>query len=485
MSKIGRVIAHERASRRVVALALLGLGLPFATLGSTRPVSEAPAVRDIACDAGAHPEHMQGRVSGADVADGYAAAGYRCNTTFVSQYSNVGGFRVQRYADQAGHACAFYDTTLLFPTNALQGSTHNTGVFVLDMSDPAHPVRTAILSTPAMQSPHESLSLNLARGLLAADLGNAFAYPGWVDVYDVSKDCRHPQLDSSLPVGVLGHEGAFSPDGKTFWVSSAGGQTMTAIDISDPKAPRPLWTQLGTVVYGLNISDDGNTVYEADLGNSPVGTHTAGLDIVDVHEVQSRVPGGTGHLVAHLSWPDVSLPQVPLPVTIGGHSYLVEDDEFATDGTSGGIPAGGSDTGAHAGGARVIDIADPGRPRVVSNMRLAVDLTANRAALANDPGANSPVQGYASHYCAVPRRIDPGIVACSFILSGLRVFDIHDPLHPKEIAYFNAPVHNSGGNYAMSAPAFDPVHGQIWYSDGNEGLFAVGLTRSALTYWPR
>ena len=90
---------------------------------------------------------------------------------------------------------------------------------------------------------------------------------------------------------------------------------MTAIDISDPKAPRPLWTQLGTVVHGLNISDDGNTVYEADLGNSPVGTHTAGLDIVDVHEVQSRVPGGTGHLVAHLSWPDVSLPQVPLPVT--------------------------------------------------------------------------------------------------------------------------------------------------------------------------
>jgi hypothetical protein len=338
-----------------------------------------------------------------------------------------------------------------------------------------------------MQSPHESLSLNQTRGLLAADLGNAFAYPGWVDLYDVSRDCRHPQLDSSLPVGVLGHEGAFSPDGRTFWVSSAGGGTMTAIDISDPSTPKPLWTQMDISVHGLNISDDGNTVYEADLASSPANglSHTAGLDVVDVSEIQHRVPGGKGHLITHFSWPDVSLPQVPLPVTIGGHSYLVEVDEFATDGTTGGIPSAESDPNAHVGGARIIDIANPRRPKVVSNMLLAVDLTANRAALAKDPGASSPIQGYASHYCAVPRRTDPGIVACSFILSGLRVFDIQDPLHPKEIAYFNAPVHNSGGNYAMSAPAFDPAAGDIWYSDGNEGFFAVKLTPFALAYWPR
>ena len=476
------MISRQRVLRLGILLVLLGLGLPFVALAArAQPIGDAPAVRDIACDPGAHPEHMQGRVSAADVADGYAAAGYRCNTSSVAQYSNVGGFRVQRYADRAGHVCAFYDTTLLFPTNALQGSTHNTGVFVLDMSDPAHPVRTAILSTPAMQSPHESLSLNQTRGLLAADLGNPYTYPGWVDIYDVANDCRHPQLDSSLPVGVLGHEGAFSPDGKTFWVTSAGGMTMTAVDISNPTAPKPLWTQLGIETHGLNISDDGNTVYEADLG----GGRTAGLDIVDVSAIQHRLPGGTGHLVTHLSWPDVSLPQVPLPVTIHGHPYLVEVDEFATDGTSGGIPAFGSDTAAHVGAARIIDIAAPPHPRVVSEIRLAVNLTANRAKVAKDPGTSSPVQGYASHYCAVPRRADPGIVACSFILSGLRVFDIHDPLHPKEIAYFNAPLRNSGGNSALSAPAFDPARGQIWYSDGNEGFFAVGLTPSALSYWRR
>jgi hypothetical protein len=110
----------------------------------------------------------------------------------------------------------------------------------------------------------------------------------------------------------------------------------------------------------------------------------------------------------------------------------------------------------------------------------------NRAMIANDPGANSPLQGYAGHYCAVPQRADPGIVACSFILSGLRVIDIRDPFHPKEIAYFNAPVHSSatanpGSNYAMSAPAFDPSRGNIWYSDGNDGFYALHLTNGV---WP-
>jgi hypothetical protein len=269
-------------------------------------------------------------------------------------------------------------------------------------------------------------------------------------------------------------------------VSAGGGSMLTAVDISDPKNPTVLWTQTGIATHGLNISDDGKTVYEADLGGgSPLSTATAGLDVFDVSEIQNRVPGGQGHQLSHFSWPDVSLPQVPLPITVAGHPYLFEVDEFATKGNTGGVPSAESDTAAHAGAARIIDIANPSSPAVVSNVRLEVDRAVNRATLANDPGTTSPTQGYASHYCAAPRRDDPGIVACSYILSGLRVFDVHDPLHPQEIAYFNAPVLNSSGNAAVSAPAFDPVNGQIWYSDSNEGFFAVQLTPSALAYWPR
>jgi hypothetical protein len=122
---------------------------------------------------------------------------------------------------------------------------------------------------------------------------------------------------------------------------------------------------------------------------------------------------------------------------------------------------------------------------VISNLRLAVHQPANFDAQADDPGASSPIQGYAGHYCNVPRRTDPGIVACSMILSGLRVFDIRDPHHPREIAYFNAPVTpravSEGSNYAMSSPSFVPKRGEIWYSDGFSGFYAVRVTNGV---WP-
>src|SRR3712207_1694174 len=89
----------------------------------------------------------------------------------------------------------------------------------------------------------------------------------------------------------------------------------------------------------------------------------------------------------------------------------------------------------------------------------------------------------AGHYCNVPRRREPGIVACSMITSGLRVFDIRDPRRPKEIAYHVAPPSNVSStgspvideraNWAMSQPAFAPSRGEVWYSDGTSGFYAL------------
>ena len=86
----------------------------------------------------------------------------------------------------------------------------------------------------------------------------------------------------------------------------------------------------------------------------------------------------------------------------------------------------------------------------------------------NDPGAGFPAQGYAGHYCSVPRRDNPKIAGCSMIVSGLRLFDISDVEHPREVAYFNRPERpgsrpafpDVAGAYAMSAPAWDPKRGQ-------------------------
>src|SRR6266849_5140278 len=69
-----------------------------------------------------------------DVASGRAARGYRCNTELVGHYGTSGGYRTYRYVDKQGHVCAYYDPTLLFPSNAAS-DTHKTGVVVLDMSN--------------------------------------------------------------------------------------------------------------------------------------------------------------------------------------------------------------------------------------------------------------------------------------------------------------------------------------------------------------
>ncbi|MEA2388206.1 MAG: hypothetical protein QOG41_979 [Thermoleophilaceae bacterium] len=417
---------------------------------------------------------MQGRVPKADVDSGKAAKGYHCNITQVGHEGKSGGFKVERFVDKAGHECAYYDTTLLFPLNAQNLGDQPTGVAVLDMSKPSKPVRTTTLVTPAMQSPHESLNLSTKRGLLAAVLGNPGAAPGDVDVYDLNKDCRHPVLDASLPVGFLGHESGFAPDGRTFYATSLFDGHVTAVDLTNPKLPTPI-TVFNSLSHGMNVSDDGKRGYIAARG--------VGLQIMDLTDIQARAPSPQVHEISHYAWDPLTIPQNAIPVTIKGHKYAVEVDEFSTTKSGSSFPA---QNGSVVGAARIIDIENEKKPHVVGDMRLEVQQPANRAKVGGDYGAQSFVQGYAGHYCNVPRRKDPGIVACSFILSGLRVFDIRDPEHPKEIAYFVAPPRPSPGfnepsNYAMSSPSFAPKRGEIWYSDGDSGFYALRVRKGV---WP-
>jgi hypothetical protein len=473
-------LRRANALRAVVAaLLLVGLGGVRLANAADPAVDPGPTPK-AQCGPGSKPETAeQGRVPAADFKDGRAAQGYTCNLELIGRDGSNAGFRVYRYIDTAGHECGFYDSGPLLPFQVFLSSPgHTAGVFVLDMSDPTHPKQTATLTTPAMISPHESLNLNMKRGLLAADMGNALTLPGWVDIYDVKSDCLHPKLLSSTPLGILGHEGTFSPDGNTFWVSSTGGHTITALDVSDPSVPKPLWLGIQWVAHGMNVSDDGNRLYMADIADAGTG---AGLTILDVSDIQARKTNPQPKVVSHLSWPEVSIPQTALPITIGGHPYLVEVDEFSRLN----YPKGPLDRSAPVGAARIIDIADDSKPRVVSNLRLQVNMPANEEGPEQSDPGGTPVIGYTAHYCAVPTRVDPGIVACSFLTSGMRVFDIRDPLHPKELAYANFPaVKNSGpepATWAASAPAFVPERGEIWYSDGFSGFYAVRFLNGV---WP-
>ncbi len=155
----------------------------------------------------------------------------------------------------------------------------------------------------------------------------------------------------------------------------------------------------------MTLSDNGDRAYMAD----PTG---GDLLIADTSQIQARKPNPQVREISRLTWKTASIPQNAIPFTENGHAYVLEFDEY-TAGTLN--PHGSRDT---VGAARIIDISKEAAPFVVSNLRLQVNQPADHHAAGNDPGTFSPAQGYAAHYCNIPTRVNPTIVACSFIASG-------------------------------------------------------------------
>lgn len=455
-------------------LSLTGYPTPKQAPVQTNAEPKLAPVPAAVCGAGSHPlAGEQGRVTAADIASPQAADGWSCNLSVVSHFATAGGFRVWRYIDDAGHACAFYDTSLFSPLNVVSLALGpSPGVVVLNMANPAHPVQTDQLTSLPMELPHESLNLNAKRGLLAAELGNGGSYPGLMAIYSVSKDCLHPTLDAVYQAARFGHESGFSPDGRTFWIG--GGEGIAAVDVSDPSHPHTIW-EGNVFAHGLNLSDNGDTLYDTD----PIDGNLA---LLNVSQIQERKPHPVVTEISRLTWGPVSIPQNTDPMTINGHHYLLEFDEFAFRFNP---PTVDDDT---PGAARIIDIDNPAHPYVVSNIRLAVNMPANHKAADGDPSElPSPNFNYAAHYCQIPREVDPEIAACSFINSGLRIFNIENPLHPREVAYFVSPPKvgsldgTEAADLAMSQPAFDPGRRQVWYTDASSGFWDVQLSKSV---WP-
>ena len=454
-------------------LALTGVPTPAQAPVQTNPEPKLAPVPRAHCGAGSHPLNgEQGRVPATAIDSPQAATGWTCNTSEVSHFSSAGGFRTWRYIDPAGHVCAFYDTSLFSPSNVVSlAAGPSPGVVVLDLSDPSHPKQTAMLTSAPMLSPHESLNLNEKRGLLGAEMGNGGSYPGLFSIYDASHDCRHPTLDATYNAARFGHESGFARDGRTFWI--AGGEGIAAVDVTDPKQPRTIY-QGNVFAHGLNLNDSGTALYDSE----PIDGN---LVTLDVSQVQSRKPNPVVKEISRLTWGPVSIPQNTDPMEIDGKPYLLEFDEFAFRFN----PPTQDDT---PGAARIIDISDPAHPRVVSNLRLQVNMPANHKQADSDPSPlGNPAVTYAAHYCNIPREIDPEIAACSFINSGLRIFNIQNPRRPREIAYFIAPPKAATvagaqkGDLAMSQPAFDPTRRQIWYTDATSGFYVVQL---APRLWP-
>lgn len=463
-------------------LGLLSLSLSPA-LGqsvSGGEVFEGPVPR-AQCGPGSRPETaLQGEVTIADRESGRSSEGYACNLELVGNYRGEGAEWQQAWY---GH-CAYYDTRIF-------GTQKSRGTQVIDVSDPTNPRLSANLTTAAMMDPWESLKVNQDRGLLGGVLVADYQGVAYFDVYDVKEDCAHPRLLASVPVNGLGHEGDWSPDGKTYYATGVNPGVVTAIDVSEPTAPKLLKAFVAsTIIHGLGVSEDGRRLYLAHInyeGYYSAFAHdhgsisdTNGLGIYDISQIQDRQANPEVRQLGVVTWKDGAAGQHAIPIRSAGKPYVVFVDE------------------AGYGGPRIIDISDETRPRVVSKLKTEIQMPQNRAQADSEiirppkeNGGKVPF-GYNTHYCRTDQPDEPTILVCSTFQSGVRVFDIRNILRPREIAYFNPGGDGTyatggfGGTYSGYTSADPRIlvkdgEAQLWFTDHDRGFYVVRFTNST---WP-
>lgn len=445
--------------RAAAATAAVVVALGLLTAGGAAAEDPVPSAVPLAeCGPGGSPETgLQGQVPLADRKSGRSQRGYSCNLELLGSYQGQGQATV---GASYGH-CQYLGSVITSTPRA-----KNPGVNVVDLSNPRSPRLAGSLRSPAMLGgTWETLKVNDKRGLLAAVSVGPGVGGLFLSVYDVKTDCTRPRLlnsvagtDATLPLPIPGHEGGWSPDGKTYWSTSTAGGVIAAIDVANPARPKVAYLgSTGLANHGFGVSADGNRIHVANIA-------PAGFTTFDASDIQQRKLFPRLRRISDVSWTDGLISQHAIPFTDDGKPYLLAVDEFGS------------------GGARFIDISDEKRPRVVRKLKLEINQPEHVDQRAEDTSQNG-VFGYEAHYCTLDRLVDPTALACGWTQSGIRVFDVRDPLSPREIAYFNPPAQvGKNAELVNSAHATIPVGATV--SDvinGNVGNPPLNLGPTDLT----
>jgi hypothetical protein len=467
---------------RVIRIGLV-LALVGTCLVGVRTVATAtPAPDTERCAEGDRPETgVQGEVPAADQLSGRSRQGYWCNIRPVSN-NDLGGqggdIQLTWYRN-----CAYQ----LVP----KGNEASDGVAVLDVRGPSAELVRVIREPDwagrgGVLGIHEGIHVSQRRGILAVPIGTLLS------IYDIRRDCRRPRLVATVDIGTTAdplrndpfmpggiHSGKLSPDGMLYYATdigngalTVGGPCLSVIDLADLARPK-LKLRWGEeyACHDLALSEDGTRAYvgfHADWVGYPaavVGAFTPvrepsyalnGLQVVDVSDLQHRRPDPRLRVISEITG---GRAHTELPVRIGGRSYVIGAEE-------GYCPAGN---------ARIVDVQDEAQPIEVSSIDLEINTLPQCARQLN---RNGDVLLYMSHYLSVDDPHDAKLLFVSWYSSGLRVFDISDPLRPREVAYYNPPVGEGASrthDWSTTYPRYDPKTGLIWFGSKVNGFNIVEL----------
>jgi hypothetical protein len=403
---------------------------------------------------------LQGETTQAEVDSGANLKGFNCSADVVGQVQGEGA----SWQLAAWKNCAYYDQA-----NNPSG-LKQPGTVVVDVSNPSQPVITDHLTDVSMLDPWESLKVNTKRQLLG---GAQQPGPG-LSIYDISGDCRHPVLKSSVNLpGSRGHAGQFAPDGNTYYVTTIiNNPSIVAVDTTDVTAPKVIMTYtppstISPIFHDLEFSSDGNIAYQTVIGGfGSQASGTNGLAILDVSDIQQRRANPTIRILGQVTWDDGSLiSQNALPVKIAGKQYVLFTDEVGVQfqGTSAAQAACAAGKSMN-GFPRLIDVSNPATPTVAGKLQIEMADPAKCSAVLSSIrttgsngafGAGNPLFGHSCHYCNVDDADNGTVAACSCFSAGMRFFDIRNPASPKEIGYYKPPAQGTkvlpGSQYFLFA----------------------------------
>lgn len=319
------------------------------------------------------------------------------------------------------------------------GHLWHRGWTILDVTDPKTPKVANFIDGPANTW---TIQMIVQDGLMVTALEHI--PNGWggdpnapndegVLIWDIKEDPVHPKLLGHFRTGGTGtHRNGYW--GGRYVHLAAGmpgysGNIYVIIDIIDPGNPVEVgrWWVPGQWVAGGETPESGVSLHGPPyvVGNLvyiPYGA--AGLVVLDISDVTK--PKLVGQLV--YTPPFISNIAVHTAVPMSGRPFITANSEA--------IASRGMEP---LNQASVIDISDPSKPRLVSMFPLP------------EPPPNYPFENFYEKggrfgphnqnmlYSSPFVKRSDTLIYLAYFVAGLRIFDLTDPLAPKETGYFIPP----------------------------------------------
>jgi hypothetical protein len=290
------------------------------------------------------------------------------------------------------------------------------GLTVFDVTAPARPVPGVRITLPGDNYWNGVWAKGDALYVASANSGLA--------VFDIT-DPAHPQFLRSLPGGALNVHTVFVDGNRLYAMSPSPNNETLLFDVANPLEPR--------LLNRIIVPREDATGYPHDA--------FAYQDRLYVNHAR------TGYVVLDVKQPDATPPVLGMYAFAGQYSHA---NAVGTFGDRTIAFEGGERPGAHL---RVLDVTNPARIRLIAQVRKRTATSIHNMVLV---GTRLYVAWYHE---------------------GVRVFDVADPEHPKELAYYDSfdPAHplSTDSLYQGAIGIRVPGDGYIYAVDLSRGLLVL------------